>query len=111
VNDVFESQLATLRRRFVDRAMTQSRTLEGIVSDLEKGASALAFEAGVREIAHSLAGAGGTFGFSRLSALATSLMESHETPYSAPKLISACRALVTEIMGLSFTQRDLIDGS
>lgn len=97
MNVTFESQLAGLRRRFCDRAITQSQVLEGLAGDLDGGAPPARLEVEVREIAHSLAGAGGTFGFSALSAHATGLLESRQRLSSAPELANACRALAIEI--------------
>jgi chemotaxis protein histidine kinase CheA len=111
MNTVFEDQLEALTRRFVHRAMNQLRTLEGIVFELENGASAEGLGTQVREIAHSLAGAGGTFGFSKLSACASDLMESEETLFRAPTLIGACRVLVVEIRQISTQRRNSHDGS
>jgi hypothetical protein len=97
MNVAFENQLAGLRRRFCDRAANQSHTLEGLAFDLDNGAPAPHLELQVWQIVHSLAGAGGTFGFSALSAYATGLLESRESLSDPPALANACRALAIEV--------------
>jgi HPt (histidine-containing phosphotransfer) domain-containing protein len=97
VNDSYEVQLAGLRRKFRDRAMAQSLDLEGIVSRLEDGGAASRWETEIRRIAHSLAGAGGTFGFAELSAQANELDEFARRLPGPVELAGACRALISEI--------------
>jgi HPt (histidine-containing phosphotransfer) domain-containing protein len=97
VTNSYELQLDGLRRRFCDRAMAQSHELEEIVSKLEDGAAVREWGAEVRRIAHSLAGAGGTFGFSELSAHAGELDEFVRRPPESIELAGACRALICEI--------------
>jgi HPt (histidine-containing phosphotransfer) domain-containing protein len=75
VTDTFDNRLAALRQRFRDRASAESDALEGIVADLERGAPGTLLQAEIRRIAHSLAGAGGTFGFAAISACAARLDE------------------------------------
>ena len=97
MNDSYELELAGMRRRFFDRAMAQCLDLEGIVSKLEDGALASEWGAEIRRIAHSLAGAGGTFGFSELSAHAGELDEFVQRLPKSIELAGACRTLICEI--------------
>jgi HPt (histidine-containing phosphotransfer) domain-containing protein len=102
VSDSFEQQLSGLRRRFCDRAMGQSADLERLVSDLEDGGSASQLGADIREIAHSLAGAGGVFGFAELSARAGELDDFARHSRGPVDLAKACRAVIAEIRRADF---------
>ena len=75
MSELFENRLAALRQRFRDRASAESRALEIIVLELEAGMPGGTRQAEIKRIAHSLAGAGGTFGFSAISACAAELEE------------------------------------
>ena len=97
MNDSFEIQLTGLRHKFCLRAMAQSMDLEGIVSQLEDGAPASGLRPEIQRIAHSLAGAGGTFGFARLSAQAGDLDEFTRGLSAPVDLAAACRSLISEI--------------
>jgi chemotaxis protein histidine kinase CheA len=97
VSDTFDDRLAALRQRFRDRATAESLALEGIVSDLESGAPGALLQAEIRRIAHSLAGAGGTFGFSGISESAARLDEFAFDRPDSPELPGACRTLISEI--------------
>jgi HPt (histidine-containing phosphotransfer) domain-containing protein len=97
LNDIFDDRLVALRQRFRDRAAAQSAVLEGIVSDLEGGVPRAQLGAGIRRIAHSLAGAGATFGFPGIGACAAELDEFVSDAPDSPELAGACRALIAEI--------------
>jgi HPt (histidine-containing phosphotransfer) domain-containing protein len=97
VTDTFDNRLAALRQRFRDRASAESDALEGIVADLERGAPGTLLQAEIRRIAHSLAGAGGTFGFAAISACAARLDEFAGDLPDSPELPGACRTLISEI--------------
>ena len=97
MTDGFEGQLAVLRRRFLDRATTESEALEELASDLESGAQRALAQKQIRRIAHSLAGAGGTFGFARISNCAAELEEFVSEVPDSPDLADACRVLIAEI--------------
>jgi chemotaxis protein histidine kinase CheA len=97
VTDCYEDRLAALRKRFLDRATTESKTLEGIASELEAGAQRAPAQQQIRRIAHSLAGAGGTFGFARISICAGELEEFVSDVLDSPDLADACRTLIAEI--------------
>jgi chemotaxis protein histidine kinase CheA len=102
VSDSFDVQLSGLRRRFWDRAIGQCADLEKIVSELEHGGDSTRLGAKFREIAHSLAGAGGTFGFAELSALAGESDEFARGSPGAVALARACRALISGIQRVNF---------
>jgi chemotaxis protein histidine kinase CheA len=97
VSELFEDRLAALRQRFRDRANAESRALETIVLELEAGIPGGARQGEIKRIAHSLAGAGGTFGFSAISACAAELEEFVSDLPDSPELAGACRALILEI--------------
>jgi len=97
MTECFEDRLAALRRRFLDRATTESTALEGIASDLEAGAKRAQAQQEIRRIAHGLAGAGGTFGFARISICAGELEAFVSDVPDSPDLADACRALIAEI--------------
>jgi HPt (histidine-containing phosphotransfer) domain-containing protein len=97
VNEAFDVQIAGLRQRFCDRAISQSLTLEVIASDLDADADPAQIGDNIRTIAHSLAGAGGTFGFAGISAYANDLEEFATRPINSVELAEACRTLVKEI--------------
>ena len=97
MSDGLADRLGALRQRFRDRATTESEALENIATDLERGASAARLQAEIRRIAHSLAGAGGTFGFAGISARAAELEEFVSDVPDSLELADVCRALVKEI--------------
>jgi HPt (histidine-containing phosphotransfer) domain-containing protein len=97
VTDGFEGRLAALRRRFLDRATTESEALEELASDLDSGAQRAHARQQIRRIAHGLAGAGGTFGFARISNYAVELEEFVSDVPDSPDLADACRTLIAEI--------------
>ena len=97
MSHTFDVNLAKLRRRFCDRAIAQSLDLEEIVSRLQCGAPVPQLRADIRRIAHSLAGAGGTFGFAELSANADELDEFARHAPEPLALASACRVLISKI--------------
>jgi chemotaxis protein histidine kinase CheA len=97
VSETFEDRLAALRQRFRSRAMGDSEALERIASDLDGAAPRAELQAEIRRIAHSLAGAGGTFGFSRISACAGELEDLVSANSGSRELAEACRALISEI--------------
>jgi HPt (histidine-containing phosphotransfer) domain-containing protein len=97
VTDGFEGRLATLRRRFLERATAESEALEELASDLDSGAQRAHAQQQIRRIAHSLAGAGGTFGFTRISNCAVELEEFVSDVPDSPDLAAACRTLIAEI--------------
>jgi hypothetical protein len=102
VSDSFEAQIATIRHRFIDRATIQSARLEGIAYELDDGGVLSELRAEIRSIAHSLAGAGGTFGFLEISALASELDEFARLLPKPFEVAGACRALVLEIRRSTF---------
>ena len=77
--------------------MTDSEALEEIASDLEAGAQRAQAQQQILRIAHGLAGAGGTFGFARMSNCATELEEFVSDVPDSPDLAEACRTLIAEI--------------
>jgi len=77
--------------------MTDSEALEEIASDLEAGAQRAQAQQQIPRIAHGLAGAGGTFGFARMSNCATELEEFVSDVPDSPDLAEACRTLIAEI--------------
>jgi len=97
VTDGFEGRLAALRRRFLDRATTESEALEGIASELEAGGQPAQAQQQIRRIAHSLAGAGGSFGFATISSCAAELEEFVSDVPDSPDLADACRTLIAAI--------------
>ena len=97
MTDCYEDRLAALRKRFLDRATTDSNALEGIASELEAGAQRAPARQLIRRIAHGLAGAAGTFGFARISICAGALEEFVSDVADSPDLADACRTLVAAI--------------
>ena len=97
MTDGFEGRLAALRKRFLDRATTESKALEEIASELEAGARRAQAREQIRRIAHSLSGAAGTFGFARISVCAGELEEFVSDVPDSPELADACRTLIAEI--------------
>ena len=97
MTDCYEDRLAALRKRFLDRATIDAKALEGIALELEAGPQRAQAQQRIRRIAHSLAGAGGTFGFASLSLCATKLEEFVSDVSDSPDLADACRALIAEI--------------
>jgi HPt (histidine-containing phosphotransfer) domain-containing protein len=97
MSNTLESELVVLKECFRLRAQTQSRTLAALADELERGTPPLQLQAEIRRLAHSLAGAGGTFGFGAISACAAELQEFVQDCPDSPELAAACRALVSEI--------------
>ena len=68
-------RLDAMRHKFLQRVDGDLVALSGHWSALEKGADAPSSLAGIRSIAHGLAGAGGVFGFDEISDAAAALEE------------------------------------
>ncbi len=68
-------RFGALRNVFLLRANNDAAVLAGLRSALTNGTTAPATLAGIRSIAHGLAGAGGIFGFSEISDAAAALEE------------------------------------
>jgi CheY-like chemotaxis protein len=66
-------QFGAIRRKFLQRVDRDLAALSGHWSVLENGADAPSSLAGIRRIAHGLAGAGGIFGFDEISDAAAAL--------------------------------------
>jgi chemotaxis protein histidine kinase CheA len=65
--------LNVLRDNFRKRVKLEALVLGKYRSSIQDGAASAASLAGIKTIAHGLAGAGGIFGFNRISEAATSL--------------------------------------
>jgi CheY-like chemotaxis protein len=70
-----DARLGAMRHGFLQRIDGDLVTLAGHWSDLENAAVAPSALAGIRNIAHGLAGAGGIFGFDEISNAAAALEE------------------------------------
>jgi chemotaxis protein histidine kinase CheA len=97
MNGTFEIQLETLRHKFRERAAMQSDTLERLLSDLEGDSIRTGAQKEIQQIAHSLAGAGGTFGFLGISARAAALEDLVSEIFELSAFSSACQSLISEI--------------
>ena len=93
----FNCRLAVLRTRFLERAMTDAEELDAIATRFEAGAPEAQARPLVQKIAHRLAGASGTFGFSGISLCATELQDFVSDVSDRPDLADACRTLAAEI--------------
>ncbi len=96
MSDSFEDRLRELRERFRERALADTAAIEGMAEDLRTGAGPSDLAAQLRQIAHRLAGAGGTFGFAEISARASELEDLLEG-HGDGELVERCQALVSEI--------------
>ncbi len=101
MTDVFGDRLAELRVRFLGRAAGDSVALIEFASDLARSAPGAPSHAEIRQIAHRLAGAGGTFGFASLSACATKLEALVTDLPDSAELADVCRMLIQEIIHAS----------
>lgn len=97
MSDTFEDRLQELRDRFRDRALADTTTIEGMAEDIRNGVGPADLAAQLRQIAHRLAGGGGTFGFAEISARATELEDLLIDHPGDADLTKRCRALVEEI--------------
>lgn len=97
MSDSFEDRLRELRERFRERALADTAAIEGMAEDLRTGAGPSDLAAQLRQIAHRLAGAGGTFGFAAISARASELEELLLEGHGDEELVERCHALVSEI--------------
>jgi CheY-like chemotaxis protein len=92
-----DTRLGTMRHEFLQRVDSDLVTLAGHSSALENGAAALSSLAGIRSIAHGLAGAGGIFGFDEISDAAATLEEAvifeDGSPGSMSRIESALKRL------------------
>ena len=97
MTDSIEEKLAALRERFRARMFAERAALQGIVCDLERGASVNEHREEIRRLAHGLSGAGGTFGFAAISSCAAELEEFVSTSPEPAELIEGCHALIQDI--------------
>ena len=97
MSDGMEAKLGALRDRFRARMFTERAALQGIVTDLERGAPSSEHEDEIRRLAHGLSGAGGTFGFPAISSCAAQLEEFLATSPEPAELIEGCHALIHDI--------------
>jgi HPt (histidine-containing phosphotransfer) domain-containing protein len=97
VSESFEERLAELRTRFRERAVVDTATIEGAAEELSAGAATPDLATELRQIAHRLAGAGGTFGYLEISERASELEALLIAEQDGPEVVESCRALVSEI--------------
>jgi HPt (histidine-containing phosphotransfer) domain-containing protein len=97
MKDNLDVEFADLRRRFCDRAVSESIELEAIVLELEHSGAQPRLALEIRRIAHSLAGVSGIFGFEEISARAAELDELARKTLGTQGLAVSCRALVATI--------------
>ena len=97
MSELFDEKLDSLKRRFFERAIAASATLEALAKELESSSGSEELKEQVSQIAHKLAGAGGTFGYSGISACASELEEFTAGIPNPLELASACRELAEEI--------------
>lgn len=97
MNETFDERLDELREKFRERAIAESTTIEGMAAELRAGLAPSGLAAELRQIAHRLAGAGGTFGFAEISARATELEDLLAEQSADAEVAESCLALVTEI--------------
>jgi len=93
----FDCRLAVLRARFLERAGTESEALDAIAARIEGGAPEAEARPLILKIAHRLAGASGTFGFSGIGLCAEELQDFVSDVSDPPDLADACRTLAAEI--------------
>lgn len=96
MSEAVDARLATLAARFRERAMADWAALSEIAADLDRGKAA-GHGQSVQQIAHRLAGAGGTFGYPGISAMAAELEELVATCSNGKGLTEGCRSLIREI--------------
>jgi HPt (histidine-containing phosphotransfer) domain-containing protein len=97
VSQSFEERLEELREKFRERAIVESATIEGMAEELSAGSAPAGLAAELRQIAHRLAGAGGTFGFAEISARATELEALLLDQSAGEEVAERCLALVSVI--------------
>jgi HPt (histidine-containing phosphotransfer) domain-containing protein len=97
VSPTFEERLEELREKFRERAMVESSTIEGMAAEFRAGVAPSGLAAELRQIAHRLAGAGGTFGFAEISARATELEALLLDQSPDARIADHCLALVSVI--------------
>jgi HPt (histidine-containing phosphotransfer) domain-containing protein len=97
MSEQFDEKLGSLKRRFFDRAIAASDTLDALAKELEISSECENLKEQVSQIAHRLSGAGGTFGYPGISACASELEEFTAGIPNPVELASACRELVEEI--------------
>jgi chemotaxis protein histidine kinase CheA len=97
MKDAFEDRLAALKQQFRVRAMGECETLQRIVVDMARGPPPAQLWEQIRQIAHSLAGAGGTLGFSGISASASVLEDIVSEGRNSSDVIDACQDLIAEL--------------
>ena len=98
MRDSFDDQLWQLQQRFQTRAIVDATTLAELSVRLEQGSSS---RAQIQQISHSLAGAGGTFGFADVSSRAVELGNLIVGSASHFDVAQGCRALIAEIKRIS----------
>lgn len=91
-----EARLAQLRLLFAKRAASDLTALETAAGKFSREGTALARDE-IRRIAHSLAGAGGTFGFAPISRSAAALEDFIGTDPSDSELCALTRETVAAI--------------
>jgi HPt (histidine-containing phosphotransfer) domain-containing protein len=97
MSEQFDEQLGSLKRRFFERAVAASNTLDALAKELESSSGSEDLKEQVSQIAHRLAGSGGTFGYAGISACASELEEFTAGIPNPVELASACRELAEEI--------------
>lgn len=97
MSEQFDEKLGALKRRFLERAIASSNTLDALAKELESSSDPEDLKEQVSEIAHRLAGSGGTFGYAGISACAFELEEFTAGIPNPVDLAAACRELAEEI--------------
>lgn len=95
MNDTFEARRSALQQQFRTRTAHQSSVLNDLSMRFQNGNGSNSKEQ-IRWIAHSLAGAAGTFGFDKVSATAAELERSIGNSAYAD-LARGCQAVITTI--------------
>lgn len=94
--DTFEARRIDLQQQFRARAAQQSSALNDLSMRFQHNAMGSSSKEQIRSIAHSLAGAAGTFGFDEVSACAAELERSVGSSAYAD-LARGCQAVITQI--------------
>jgi HPt (histidine-containing phosphotransfer) domain-containing protein len=92
-----DARLTALAARFRERALVDRTALSEIAALLEQRDDAAARREEVQQIAHRLAGAGGTFGYPEISASAAELDDLAASHPNGERLADGCLSLVREI--------------
>jgi HPt (histidine-containing phosphotransfer) domain-containing protein len=97
MSETATAKLAALTDRFRQRALAERDELSQLAALFDRGEAMPSDRDNVQRIAHRLAGAGGTFGFPRISACAAELDTLATNAPTGHRLAESCRAVVIEI--------------